>query len=168
METIYFGAILLGVLLLYAYSSIVLGKDDYVRCVEAGPTSKTDARRLKKLSFYDWHRTVKDRAGNVVDTSNMIRVRVEGNCMRPRHIETGDQLLVKKIDRRRPLRDQIQEGNILLIHLADTKVDKIRIFDRYDEAGQLITYRYADDGTRQVSTRPHREESVVGVVKYRV
>ena len=79
-----------------------------------------------------------------IDTSDMIRIVVKGNCMKPRNIESGAQLLVKKIDTTKAIDRQIKQGDILLIHLNDTGVYKIRIFDKY-EGADLVTYRYDDN-----------------------
>lgn len=167
MGTIYFLIILLLVIATYAYCNIVVGRRDYVQCVEAGPTKDTDAERLKECSFYDKRRVVRDSKGKEIDTSNMIRIVVKGNCMKPKNIESGAQLLVKKIDRTKSMCDQIKQGDILLIHLSDNGVYKIRIFDKY-EGTDLVTYRYDDNMNRKNSSRNHKEASVLGIVKYRL
>lgn len=167
MGTIYFLIILLLVIATYAYCNIVVGRRDYVQCVEAGPIIDTDAERLKECSFYDKRRVVRDSKGKEIDTSNMIRIVVKGNCMKPKNIESGAQLLVKKIDRTKSMCDQIKQGDILLIHLSDNGVYKIRIFDKY-EGTDLVTYRYDDNMNRKNSSRNHKEASVLGIVKYRL
>lgn len=167
METIYFLIILLVTVAIYAYFNIVSRKQEFVQCVEAGPTVTTDAKRLRELSFYDRRRTIQKPDGQEIDTSEMIRIVVKGNCMKPKHIESGAQLLVKKISKKDLVRNQIKEGDILLIHLVDNDIYKIRIFDRY-EGEDLATYRYDDNGERKNSTRNHKESSIVGVVKYRL
>ena len=63
METIYFLIVLLVAIIIYAYFSIVSGKQEFVQCVEAGPTVTTNAKRLQELSFYDKHRTYKNLMG---------------------------------------------------------------------------------------------------------
>lgn len=167
METAYFLVILFVAVAIYAYINIVSGKQEFVQCVEAGPTSTTDAKRLRELSFYDKHRIIKKPNGQEIDTSGMIRIVVKGNCMKPKGIESGTQLLVKKINKKDSVRKQIKEGDILLIHLMDNDLYKIRIFDRYD-GENLATYRYDDDGRRKDSTRNHKESSIIGIVKYRL
>ncbi|MBS4812940.1 MAG: hypothetical protein KH057_05340 [Bacteroides sp.] len=167
METIYFLIVLLVAIIIYAYFSIVSGKQEFVQCVEAGPTVTTNAKRLQELSFYDKHRTIQKSDGQVIDTSGMIRIVVKGNCMKPKNIESGAQLLVKKINKKEPIRNQIKKGDILLIHLSDNGIYKIRIFDRY-EGNDLATYRYDDNGERQNSSRNHKESSIIGIVKYRL
>ena len=54
-----------------------------------------------------------------------------------------------------------------MIHLKDQNLDKIRIFDKFDEYHQLLTYRYSGD-VRVNSSFPHTKESVLGVVKYKL
>lgn len=167
MGTIYFFIILLLVIATYAYCNIVIGRREFVQCVEAGPTIDTDAERLKECSFYDKRRVVRNAKGKQIDTSDMIRIVVKGNCMKPRNIESGAQLLVKKIDTTKAIDRQIKQGDILLIHLNDTGVYKIRIFDKY-EGADLVTYRYDDNMHRKDSSRNHKESSVLGIVKYRL
>lgn len=167
METVYFFIILIVLIGIYAYCNIAYNKQEFVQCVEAGPTAETNARRLKEKSFYDKHRVVINKSGREIDTSGMIRIVASGNCMKPKGIESGSQLLVKKVNRKSPINNQIKKGDILLIHLVDNGIYKIRIFDRYDGT-DLATYRYDDNGERKDSTRNHKETSVVGVVKYRL
>ena len=167
METVYFLCILGAVIAAYAYVNRVVGRRDYVLCVEAGPMAQTDAQSLQAKSFYDYHRRVIGKNGKPVNTSGMIRVVVQGDCMEPRGIKTGDQLLVRKISHRKPLREQIKTGDILLIHLEDTGISKIRIFKEYDANGNLVTYRYEGEKERE-SSQPHKVNNVVGVVKYKV
>lgn len=167
METVYFLIILLAVVVIYAYFNIISGKQEFVQCVEAGPTLAINAKRLKELSFYDRHRTIQKTDGQEIDTSGMIRIVVKGNCMRPKNIESGAQLLVKKISEKESICNQIKKGDILLIYLSDNDIYKIRVFDRY-EGEDLVTYRYDDNGRRQDSSRNHKESSIIGIVKYRL
>ena len=167
MEAVYFLLILVVVIVAYAYCNKVIGKKEYVMCVEAGPVGEADAQFLKSHSFYDWHRTVRGTDGKVLDTSGMLRVVVEGGCMEPRGIMSGDQLLVRRIDPRKDLREQIKHNDILLIYLEDTGISKIRIFDCYNDDDTLVTYRY-EGRERRDSSRPQSMKSVVGVVKYKV
>lgn len=46
-------------------------------------------------------------------------------------------------------------------------LDKIRIFDRFDEYHQLLTCRYSGDKP-VISSLPHTREPVLGVVKYKL
>ena len=101
MGTIYLIIVFIFVLSIYAYFNITTRKQDFVQCVETGPTSQTSAINLNSNSFYDKHRTVKKKNGEIVDTSKMIRIIVKGNCMKPKQIESGSQLLVIKLDSQR-------------------------------------------------------------------
>lgn len=167
MEIIFIiGAVVMAV---YAFCNLHLAKkQEFVQCVEAGPTKKITAKFLEEQSFYAQRQIIKDQNGKDIDTSEMLRICVNGNCMKPKHIVTGSQLLVKKIDKNKPIKEQIKQGDILLIHLEDNNIHKIRIFDKYQENHLLSTYRYDDDGKRKDSSNPHRESSVVGVVKYKI
>lgn len=153
---------------LYAYVNICVGKREYVQCVDAGPTEGITAEMLKEKSFYDENRIVRDQNNKIVDTHKMIRVIVQGRCMEPKGIYTNDQLLVKKIDRNKPLEEQIKEDDILLIYLADNGIHKIRIFEGYEKDGRLKTYHYTDDGNKRKSKYPHKRNSVLGKVVYKV
>ena len=75
--------------------------------------------------------------------------------------------MVKKINEKESICNQIKKGDILLIYLSDNDIYKIRVFDRY-EGEDLVTYRYDDNGRRQDSSRNHKESSIIGIVKYRL
>lgn len=165
MGTFYFILIIICVLALYAYSSIK-GRD-VVKGVEAGPVDKFDADLIRKRSFISSPISICDEKGNPLSTKGMIRVVVCGNCMKPKGISDNTQLLVEKIEQS-SLRSKLQQNDIVMIHLKDKKLDKIRIFDHFDENNQLVTYRFDDTGKRINSSHPHSQNSVVGVVRYKL
>ncbi len=165
MGTFYFILAVILVLALYAYSSIK-GRD-VVRAVEAGPVDKYDANLIRRRSFVSSPVKLCDEKGNPLSTKGMIRVIVCGNCMKPKGISDNTQLLVEKMPQA-SLKSRLHQGDIVMIHLKDKKLDKIRIFDRFDEKNQLVTYRYDDAGKRVDSSRPHLLNSVVGVVRYKI
>ena len=165
METFYFIIAFVLVLAFYAYSNLVLRKD-YVMGVEAGTTKGVTAEELKRASFSVRHKVLRDRRGNVIPADSIIRMVVEGNCMRPFHINNGDRMIAVKIDKNRPFEDQIRQNDVLLIHLEDNGINKIRAFEGYD-GENLRTFWFEDNGTKHPSSRVHTRESVLGVVRYK-
>ena len=167
METVYFLLIMLLVIVLYAYTNVCVGGREYIQCVDAGPTKDVTAEFLKEKSFYDERKIVRDQNDKIVDTHNMMRIVVQGDCMKPKGIFSGDQLLVEKIDRKKTFEEQIKKGNIVLIYLADKGIYKIRIFEDYEEDGSLKTYHYIENKRRN-SKYPHKRNCVLGKVVYKV
>ena len=167
MEIVYFVLILSVLLAAYYISNNRLKRLEYVRCVEAGPTAKVSASDLRRLSFEDNYLDLKDPDGNVLSRDGMIRVIVNGDCMHCRRIVNGTQLLVEPVDKSRSLKEQVKQGSILMIHIPDTDVDKIRELDYMDDK-YVYTFYYNPDGTKHHSSRPHSLDTVVGVVRYRI
>ena len=166
METFYFILLVVTLLVLYGIGS--LSGRIVVQGVEAGPIGECDPRTVRAKSFRTRPVTVYDNNGNPVDTKEMIQVIVCGDCMVPRKILNNTQLLVQRIDKNKVLEDQLKQGDIIMIHLADENIDKIRVFDKFDENKQLLTYRYSSSNERVNSSFPHSRESVVGVVRYKI
>ena len=167
MEIVYFVLILTVLLIAYYISNNKLKRLEYVKCVEAGPTAKVSANDLHRLSFEDNYLNLKDNDGRPVNREHMIRVVVNGDCVHRRHIVNGTQLLVAPIDKNRSLKEQVKEGSILMIHIPDTNVDKIREMDHMDDK-YVYTFYYNPDGSKHESSRPHAIDTVVGVVRYRI
>jgi hypothetical protein len=165
MGSMYFILALILVLALYAYSSIK-GRD-VVKGVEAGSVDKCDSELIRRRSFVASPIKICDEHGNPLSTKGMIRVVVCGNCMKPKGISDNTQLLVEKLDQN-SLKSRLKKDDIVMIHLKDKKLDKIRVFDHFDDQEQLITYRFDDSGNRVISSRPHLQSSVVGVVRYKI
>ena len=175
MPVIILTAVFIIVIALYAYLNVQFRQEgqlnsqerDYVMCVEAGDTDCITAEDLKEASYYIKHQPVRDYSGRIINNPNTIRIKTKGDCMVPIGINNGDKLLVRCIDRNEPLSTQIEHGDVLLIHIKDNGIYKIRIFDAYDDNGNLLTYRYKDN-VRKNSSRPHSVDSVVGVVRYQL
>lgn len=165
MESIYFIVAIIIVLALYAYSSIQ-GRD-VVKGVEAGPIDKYDAELIRRRSFVASPLKICDENGNPLSTKGMIRVVVCGNCMKPKGISDNTQLLVERIEQA-ALKSKLKKDDIVMIHLNDKKIDKIRVFDHFDDHDQLVTYCFDDMGKRVKSSHPHSQNSVVGVVRYKI
>lgn len=167
MGTINFILLSLLIIGIYVFCNLILNRDR-VLSVEAGDTGNVNPVELRKKSFYAPHRVFKDADGNVINTFDMIIVKVCGDCMCPRNIPNGSELLVKKIHSANSAHDIIKKDNILLIHLKDKDLYKIRIFDDFNGNNELKTYRFNKNGEKVDSSRPHRIEDVIGIVKYKV
>lgn len=76
------------------------------------------AEELHSKSFYatrmDLH-----KGGKIVSTRNMIRIVVNGDCMKPRNIVEGTQLYVEKISKNADVKKKISKGDILMLYLPD-------------------------------------------------
>ena len=175
MSVIIFTVVFVSIIALYAYLNVQIRQTenqhsqdrDFVMCVEAGDTDNVTAEDLEKESYFIKHQTIRDYSGRVINDTNTIRIKTRGDCMVPIGINNGDELLVRRIDEKKPLSDQITQGDVLFIHIKDNGINKIRIFDSFDNEGMLHTYRYKDN-TRKDSSRPHSPNSVVGVVRYQL
>jgi len=167
MEIVYFVLILMILLVAYYVSNNKLKRLEYVRCVEAGPTTKVSANDLRRLSFEDNYLDLKDPDGNNINRDGMIRVIVNGDCMHCRRIVNGTQLLVEPISTSKLLKEQVKQGSILMIHIPDTNVYKIRELDNMDDT-YVYTFYYNPDGSKHFSSRPHSLSNVVGIVRYRI
>ena len=166
MSTFYFIIFFIVALAFYAYCNLKLRKD-YVMGVEAGTTKGVSAEELKRISFSTKHKIVKDRKGNIIDPDSIIRIYVDGNCMKPLNINNGDQLIAIRIDKSRALKTQIKENDVLLIHLKDSGINKIRAFEKFD-GDELKTFWYEENGNKHPSSKNHSPESILGIVKYKV
>lgn len=166
MGTFYFILFFVTVVVFYAYCNMGL-KRDFVICVEAGDSEEANPCELRRESYYTAHRIIRDKGGRIVNTSDTIRIKVSGNCMRPFGIVSGDELLVRKIRKDTNLDGIIHQNDILLIYLSDKKMYKIRAFDQI-EGGALKTFRFLDNGDRRDSRKLHSRESIIGKVEYKI
>lgn len=166
MGTFAFVLFVFAVLALYAFSS--LNGKEIVKAVEAGPLDDCDPAVVRHKPFRARPINVYGPNGTPLDMKNMSRVVVCGSCMVPRNIPDNSVLLVEKIDVKKPLEDQIKQNDIVMIHIKEQNIDKIRVFEKFDEFNQLVTYRYSNNGSQVMSTKPHSRESVVGVVRYKL
>ena len=80
----------------------------------------------------------------------------------------GEEWLVEPINKRKRLDKQINDRDVLLIYVEDKDLYKIREFEGFNKDGSLATFYYEDDGAKHISSKPHTQESVCGVVGYRV
>lgn len=138
----------------------------YIECVEAGASDSVDADTLKRLSFRDKRRWILNKRGWPVSMHDKLRVIVHGNCMSKRGIHDRDQLVVQKVNNNDL--GKLKKGDIVMIHLKDKGIDKIREFDKFTEDGRLDTLYYNEDGSVRHSSHAHTRESIVGRVRYRL
>lgn len=165
METAWFILIFLTVAGLYGFLCYRKGNAEEVTAVEAGATAKVSPEWINSKSFKAPRCRYKVNE-EVLDNSLYMRLIVEGNCMMPRGIASGDQLLALKVNDIKDLKKELRSGNIVLIYLEDINLYKIRIFDKF-EGNNLITYYY-ENGERKNSSRPHSASSIKGIIKYAI
>lgn len=165
MGTVWFMLIFMTVASLYGMLSYRRGHAETVTAVEAGSTGKVSPKWINSKSFKAPRCQYKIN-GEIIDSSLYMRLVVEGNCMMPRGIASGDQLLALKVNDAEELKKELQHDCIVLIYLEDIDLYKIRVFDRL-EGDNLITYYY-DERKRKDSSRPHSIHSIKGIVKYAI
>lgn len=122
---------------------------------------------IKDLSSYKKHKIFKDTNGNIINPKNIIRMVVSGNSMSPLRINSGDEIIALKIDKSKPLVQQIKKDNLVLIYLNDIGIYKIRAIHSFD-GNKLSTYYYNEHGEKVMSTVGYSPESIRGIVKYKV
>lgn len=165
--------ILVALLSLYYVGNRMKGweqnnQQEYVQSVEAGSLEKVTAEKQRTESFYAPKRKLYDKDGTEIDTTGLIRIISNGNCMFRRNIVKGTQLYVLAIQRGKAKKENLKAGDILLIQLPDTGVFKIREFEKSNDDNTLKTFYYNKDGSPHNSSNPHHIEDVIGVVKYRI
>lgn len=163
MGTVWFILIFVIVASLYGLLCYKQGNAETVIAVEAGSTAKASPKWINSKSFKAPRCQYKIN-GEVIDSSLYMRLIVEGNCMIPRGIASGDQLLALKVNDIEELKKELHQDNIVLIYLEDVNLYKIRIFDKFD-GNNLLTY-YFENGKRKNSSKPHSASSIKGIVKY--
>jgi len=97
MGTVWFILILMAVAGLYGFLCYRKGNAETVTAVEAGSTTKVSPKWINSKSFKAPRCQYKIN-GEIIDSSLYMRLIVEGNCMMPRGIASGDQLLALKVD----------------------------------------------------------------------
>ena len=166
MGTFYFILAFIIVLGFYAFSNSRL-KKDFVIAGDSLSSRNLSHDEIKEMSVYKKHKIFKDTEGNTINPNNIIRMVVSGNSMSGRGIKSGDEILVLKIDKTRPLKEQIKRDDLLCIYLDNIKITKIRAFGKFAENG-VLTYYYDDNGEIHFSSTPYSPESVIGIAKYKV
>lgn len=119
-------------------------------CIEAGHMTGVSAEDLRHKSFFATRAELQDH-GKTVSTRKMIRIEVNGGCMKLRNIEEGTQLCVEKKAKDADLKGKISKGDILMLYLPDIKKYKIREFKAFTPEGAMSTFYYNADGTEHPS-----------------
>jgi hypothetical protein len=103
--------------------------------------------------------------GKKVNPKNYIITRVDGNCMVPRNIHTGDLLFIEKFDGNS---DSLSTGDILFIQREEGgfKIREYREKDPNDDK-RVKTILYQENGTPKDSSEPHKLSNIKGVVRMR-
>jgi hypothetical protein len=101
--------------------------------------------------------------GKKVNPKNYIINKVDGNCMAPRNIHTGDILFIEKFDGNP---DSLSIGDILLIQREEgsLKIREYRGRDT-DDNERVKTLLYQENGDPKDSTQPHKISNIKGIVK---
>lgn len=136
----------------------------FIQCVEAGPTSISNAEELRRKSFYDKDTVMRGLNGEILSSTRYARILVNGTCMRERNIHDGDILIAELFDAEKDLCHELKSGEIVWLHIEDSGIDKIRVFDGWD-GDELKTYYYKD-GMKHPSSSNHLKSQVRGIVRY--
>ena len=158
--------VILAIFLLILYAFI--NRPQKIIVADAGPTQSLTSKEQKAKTQYLPYQIISTSHGKIIDTHKYYRVLVDGKCMEPRGIKDKSQILVEPLtkEQKKYFRKYVKLENVLLIYLKDKDVYKLRILQNYDSLEQLITYRYLSNGEKHRSSRNHRPEDVVGIVKY--
>lgn len=155
---------LVAIMLLIVY--VLLNRPQKVIVADAGPTRELTAKEQRKHDSYSHYTTIRLQSGKSLQSRDYICVKVDGKCMEPRGIKDESTVYVFPINKAENFKKQVRLEDVLLIYLKDKRVYKLRILQNYDNERQLITYRYSNNGEKHLSSRTHKPEDVVGVVKY--
>lgn len=164
METFYFILAFVFVLSFYAYS-IRLRKDK-VLVAYTQPTDDLAFVEAKKRLYYKKHKVYKDTEGKIINPKTMKIMFVSGNGMSPR-INSGDEIIVIKFDKKKDLDEQIHRDDILLFFSEDKRMYYLReINAEYDSERIEATYYYYVNGERY--KLEDRIENICGIVRYKI
>lgn len=149
---------------LVALASFLNGKERVI-LAEAGPMDEADAATLHENLPKQKRAYILDHDGKVMNTRDKLRIRVVGKCMEPKNIVDGGEYYVTKINKSKDFNSQINSGDILLIYYPQKDIYKIRVFEKYGDGQELITYRYnTETGVKRYSNKRHLRENVRGIV----
>ena len=154
-------------LLLYALFNKLINAPEWIECVDAGPVSSVDPQELHSRVKFEPMGIFRTEDGKLLTSADYQRITVSGNCMGPREeIRSGQDLLVEKIKDGRDL--SLKKGDILLIHVPDKNIYKIRAYEKKTDKDPNVyeTYYYDEAGNKVPSSKPHKKDYVQGVVRY--
>lgn len=150
---------------LYGVASTLYSKKDKVYLAEAG--SVDNASHGSAMVQSAPSKIVRLNDGRRIRTSDYIRILIDGDCMTKRGVLRNEEWLVEPLTLSEN-DNRIKPHDILLIHLADKHIYKIREFVGYDDNGDLNTLYYEEGNKVKPSSKPHSRESVCGVLRYSI
>lgn len=123
--------------------------------VEAGPTTNAKEDFTKKVPVI---------VGNMQMNPSYQYFKVVNDCMKMRHISSGDVIGVQPLNENYTIND-INQGDILLIYLNDERFSGHKIRVMKDIVGDAFNTYYFVGDTKQQSSEPHPFSTIRGVVK---
>lgn len=166
MTSVILFLIFLAICIAYGYPRTI-SRNDVVYSASAG-SSDEPHNSAGPTVFSEKSAVIKLPDGTYANTRSFHRIRINGTCMSPIDINHGDEWLAIKINPKKDLSSQIKHNDVLLIYLADTNRYKIRRVKKFIDEKTLDTYSFNPDGSEHQSSRPHKADSIMGVVKYRL
>lgn len=166
MVTFWIFIIFCIIVVAYGVMSFKNSQTQEIILAEAGPTKCTDVVcGIEKIKAPT--KTIKLPNGLYKNSTDFLRIKINGNCMHKRNICFGEEWLVEPINHSLGMKEQLQESDVLLIYIEDKKIYKIRELSKFLEKDMMETIYY-DGEIRKVSSLPHSYNSVVGIVKYNI
>ena len=168
MNIILYAAILIVLLILYYLAKVNNAEKEFIQCVEAGPTKEVDAAELRRRSYYDRRIVIRGLNGEELPRDRYVRLLVKGICMTKRGVNNGDIIVAEKIEQEQIVNNRqcLQPTDIVWLHIDDTQMDKIRIFERW-EGDQMVTFYYENGQERRSSTN-HNISQIKGIVRFKM
>lgn len=168
MELIVYAVILVVLLVSYYFSKQKNTKSEFIQCVEAGPLEGVDANELARRCYTDRQIVLRDEHGVELSHEKYSRLLVKGSCMTARKIFDGDTVIAEKIDniQGESLKKILHPDEIVWLHIADTGMDKIRVFQEWN-GDKMVTY-YFKNGKKHPSSSVHDIDQLRGVVRYKM
>lgn len=151
---------------LVAIANVLNGKERVI-LAEAGSMDTADDTLLHAKTPRQKRAYLLDDNGEVINTRKMLRIKVVGKCMEKKGILNGSQYYVRPIPKKINLNSEVKNGDILLIYYPPKNIHKIRVFEKFAENDELITYRYdVNTGEKKYSSKRHKRENIEGVISY--
>lgn len=166
MAVVIYAIVLVTLLVGYYFSKKWTASKVFIQCVEAGPTSEVDAEELKRRSYYDKDIKICGMQGEELSSVRYSRILVKGTCMSKKGILDGDMLVAETFPKNTDFRKELKKGNIVWLHIEDTGMDKIRVFDGW-ENDELKTFYYKND-VKHPSSVNHAVSQICGIVRYKI
>lgn len=167
MSAIYATLIFFAICALYGYARLKKS-EDCIYSVSAGSADEHNADNRQCDIVKSESHVVQLPDGTYASTSRYYRIRINGTCMERQEIKNGEEWLVRKIKKGKSLRKQVKVGDVLFIYLQDTDRYKIRRVKSFIDDVTVETYSYDKNGNEQMSSKPHSQATILGIVAYRL